>query len=176
MALIVISGPSGAGKSSLCKALLARGMKDLKLSISHTTRTQRPGEVAGVDYHFVSREVFLKMLSENRFLEHTEYSGNLYGTSKEFLDLKCNILFDLDHRGAMAMRKYASAALIFCAPPSLEALESRLNARGEKDIKRRMLNAQEQMNQKDLYDYIIVNEKLNEAEAALSDIISKLVG
>lgn len=179
MALIVISGPSGAGKSSLCKALLKRGIENLKASISHTTRNKRPGEEEGIDYYFVSRHTFVEMLQEEEFLEHTEYAGNFYGTSRESvgraLENKESILFDLDHKGAMAMKK--AATLIFCAPPSLKALELRLQKRGEaqEEIEKRMIKAEEQLNQKSLYDYIIVNDNFETASEELFQVAIKII-
>lgn len=179
MALIVISGPSGAGKSSLFKALLQRKIEHLKASISHTTRNKRPGEQEGVDYYFISRDEFFQMLREEQFLEHTEYSGNFYATSKKFVSNALasseSILFDLDHRGAMAMKTH-SATLIFCAPPSLEDLEKRLHKRGDaqEEIEKRMAKAQEQMRQKVLYEHIIVNDNLERASEELFQLVESI--
>lgn len=179
MALIVISGPSGVGKSSLCKALMKSELDGLLQSVSYTTRPQRPGEKPGLDYHFVSRAKFLSMSED--LLEQTFYAGHLYGTSKTLVEkaiaVKQSVLFDLDHQGALSIKRYAPATLILCTPPSLNALEKRLRDRGDKEeeIQKRMLMAQDHLMQKDCYDHVIVNDDLELAFQKLLSIVTPLV-
>ena len=133
--LFIISAASGAGKTSLIKALREENTQ-LKLSISHTTRQPRPREVDGLDYHFVDEATFLQMLAQGQFLESAEVHGARYGTSQSAVDapLKAgfDVILEIDWQGAAQVRRlYPQAISIFVLPPSVEALEQRLNGRGQ---------------------------------------------
>src|SRR5512146_17290 len=148
--LFIVSAPSGAGKTSLVSALLTSN-KQISLSISYTTRAPRPGETDGKDYHFVSREQFLQMVQQGDFLESAEVYGNLYGTSQPWIEKQLasgrDILLEIDWQGAAQVRKPMPPAIsTFILPPSLAALESRLNGRGQDSaevIARRLQAAQQ---------------------------------
>ena len=136
--LFVVSAPSGAGKTSLVKALI-ESTPNIHVSVSHTTRTQRPGEIDGVNYHFVSRDGFAAMLNDNAFLEHAEVFGNLYGTGKqtvaEKLKAGVDVVLEIDWQGAQQIRRQAPEAVsIFILPPSREILEPRLIGRGQDPV------------------------------------------
>ncbi|MCW8857860.1 MAG: guanylate kinase, partial [Kangiella sp.] len=133
--LYVVSAPSGAGKTSLLKAVLQK-LPELKLSISHTTRPQRPGEQDGVDYHFVDQATFQKMLDEQQFLEHAKVFGNFYGTSREWLEKQLveghDVILEIDWQGARQVRELMPECRgIFILPPSREELSNRLTNRGQ---------------------------------------------
>src|SRR5512139_887589 len=168
--LFIVSAPSGAGKTSLVRALLGIN-KGIDLSISYTTRPPRPGEVDGKDYHFVSRETFLKMVQQGDFLESAEVYGNLYGTSQSWINKQLqsgrDILLEIDWQGAAQVRsKFPQAVSIYILPPSLEALATRLQGRGQDSaevIARRLQAAQEDMGHVAEFDYVIINDKLDEA-------------
>ncbi len=174
--LFIISAASGAGKTSLVKALLAQD-DELKLSISHTTRTMRPGEANGVDYHFVQENEFLTMLENAAFLESAYVHGARYGTSQAMVDAQLNAGFDvileIDWQGAEQVRRlYQEAVSLFVLPPSLEILEERLTARGQdsvETIQKRLAAARSEMAQLVSYDYVIIND---EFETALKEIQS----
>lgn len=172
--LFIISAPSGAGKTSLIKALLRTNIS-LSLSISHTTRPPRPNEINGQDYFFVSRDIFKQMLVQGEFLESAEVYGNLYGTSqhwvKETMASGQDVLMEIDCQGAQQVRQvFPQATSIFILPPSLASLEARLKQRGQDDpavIARRLKAARQEVNQLCKFDYIVIN---NELEEALKDI------
>ena len=172
--LFIISAASGAGKTSLIKALLAENA-DLKLSISHTTRQPRPSEIDGVDYHFVDELRFVNMLGEGQFLESAEVHGARYGTSKSAVDapLKAgfDVILEIDWQGAAQVRLlYPHAISIFVLPPSIEALEQRLNSRGQdslETIAKRVSAARSEMRHVSEFDYVTINEHF---DAALQDI------
>lgn len=176
--LFIISAPSGAGKTSLVGALLA-ARPELSLSISYTTRPPRPGEVDGKDYHFVSRETFLDMSGNGDFLESAEIYGNLYGTSQTWIKKNIaagrDILLEIDWQGAAQVRQLFPAAIsIFILPPSLAALEQRLRNRGkdsEEVILRRMQAAREEITHVSEFDYVIINNLLDEATLQLQAVI-----
>ena len=135
--LFVLSAPSGAGKTTVCKGVIARD-RNVLLSVSHTTRAPRPGERDGVEYRFVSATEFQKLVGEGAFLEHAEYSGNLYGTSwaaiEEPLARGRDVLLEIETEGARQVRERRPDAIaIFLLPPSLSALEARLRGRGTED-------------------------------------------
>lgn len=144
----IISGPSGVGKSTVLNELL-KEYPDLYFSVSATTRAPRPGEVDGADYHFISREQFQQLISEDRLLEHAEYVGNYYGTPLdpvlEHLERGNDVILEIELQGARQVRQRCpEAALIFIAPPSFAELERRLRGRGtesEEKICRRMETA-----------------------------------
>ncbi|MGY8819711.1 MAG: guanylate kinase [Pseudomonadales bacterium] len=163
--LYIVSAPSGAGKTSLVKALLD-AQPQVRVSVSHTTRPMRPGEVDGVNYHFVSREEFLQRLEHGEFLEHAEVFGNLYGTSQRWLEQTLNEGFDLileiDWQGAQQVRRLMpQAKSIFILPPTQEALRQRLTNRGQDSddvIETRMREAVSEMTHYVEYDYLVIND------------------
>jgi guanylate kinase len=163
--LYIVSAPSGAGKTSLVKALLD-AQPQIRVSVSHTTRAMRPGEVDGVNYHFVSREEFHERLQHNEFLEHAEVFGNLYGTSQRWLEQTLNEGFDLileiDWQGAQQVRRLMpQAKSIFILPPTQEALRQRLTNRGQDSdevIEKRMREAVSEMTHFVEYDYLVIND------------------
>jgi guanylate kinase len=163
--LYIVSAPSGAGKTSLVKALLDAS-PNVRVSVSHTTRAMRPGEVDGTNYHFVDRETFLEMLAHNDFLEHAEVFGNLYGTSLKALartlDEGHDLILEIDWQGAQQVRKLLpDAKSIFILPPSREALRQRLTNRGQDSddiIDNRMREAVSEMAHYVEYDYLVIND------------------
>lgn len=176
--LLIVAGPSGAGKATLVRALLAADSK-VQLSISFTSRAARDGEVDGRDYHFVSREEFLAMVNRGEFLEHAEVHGNLYGTSQKWIDDMMaagqDILLELDVQGAQQVRKQFDEAIgIFILPPSSEILEQRLRGRGtdsEEAILRRLANARGEVAHLSEFDYVIVNQHIDEAVRDIVGIV-----
>ena len=172
--LYIISAPSGAGKSSLVKALTDTN-PEIRVSISHTTRAMRPGEVDGVNYHFVTREEFVKMGEHGDFLERAEVFGNFYGTSQsrlqQTLDEGHDLILEIDWQGAEQVRKLMpQARSIFILPPSLQALHQRLTNRGQDSdeiIDGRMREAVSEMSHYVEYDYLVINDDFNHA---LSDL------
>ena len=176
--LIVISGPSGTGKGTVCRKLL-KECKDLHLSVSVTTRQPRPGEIDGKSYFFVDKEKFMEMKERNQFLEYAEVYGNYYGTPKEYvlnmLNSGRDVLLEIDIQGAKLVRNhYPDAVYIFLSPPSLEELEKRLNKRGtenEESKAIRLKNAQIELKEKEHYNYLIINDNLDEAVDKLRSII-----
>lgn len=176
--LYVISAPSGAGKTTLLKRIMF-SLPRMKFSVSHTTRVVRPGEIDGVDYHFVSRETFQQMIAADMFLEHADVHGNLYGTSQatiaEQLEEGFDVILDIDVQGAAILRNGGvDAAFVFISPPSLTELEKRLRGRGtesEEKIQVRLLNAGKELASSSGYDYIIVNSDIEEASSLLVSII-----
>lgn len=177
--LFVISAPSGAGKTTLLRGVMS-SLGKLKFSVSHTTRTPREGEVDGVDYHFVSKEVFKKMIADDMFLEHAEVHNNFYGTSHasitEELQDGYDVILDIDVQGAAILRKNpkVDAAFVFISPPSLIELEKRLRGRGTEDeekVQIRLINARIELESSDEYEYLIVNSEIDEATHLLQSII-----
>ena len=175
--LYIVSAPSGAGKTSLVKALL-KNNSGIRLSISYTTRAARSGEVAGRDYHFVSREQFETMLAAQEFLENAEVYGNYYGTTRagiqRDLDAGHDILLEIDWQGAAQVRQhFPDLVSIFILPPSFNALRTRLTSRGQDNsdvIEQRLTAAAEDVSHADAFDYIIVNDDFEEALADLTAI------
>lgn len=174
--VFVISAPSGAGKTTLIREILRR-ISGLSYSISYTTRPPRPGEVDGKDYHFVTEEEFMEMAREGKFVEWARVHGALYGTPKENLypGPGTDVLLDIDPQGAKQVKELRpDAVLIFIVPPSMDELERRLRERkkdSEEDIRRRLSNARKELDQVGLYDYIVVNDELENALQYLSSII-----
>lgn len=174
--LFIVSAPSGAGKSSLVKALLAQD-PHLQLSISHTTRAPRPGEENGREYHFVSREAFLAMQERGEFLESAEVYGNFYGTSKVWIDAQRatgrDILLEIDWQGAARVRALRPDAIsIFILPPSLAALKSRLEGRGQDSaavIAKRLAAARDDIAHTHEFAFVVVNDAF---EMALADLLA----
>lgn len=179
--LFIVSAPSGAGKSSLIDALLKRFNLDdkLRLSVSHTTRAPRPGEVDHVAYHFVSHTEFEELIAHNAFYEWAKVFDNYYGTSREivekWLDEGKDVLLDIDWQGARQIRKQTLGAKgIFIVPPSLQELNNRLVKRATdapEVIEKRMSKAIGEIIHYDEYDYTIVNDDFDEALLNLRSII-----
>ena len=180
--VLIVSAPSGAGKTSLTQALVA-ARNDVGLTVSHTTRSQRPGERDGVHYHFVDHGVFEAMIGEDAFVEHAEVFGNHYGTSVAAIETQLgsgrHAILDIDWQGARRVReKFPDARSVFVMPPSLDVLRQRLLDRGQdsdETIARRMLEAQSEMDHKDEYDRIIINEDFETALAELQDALNELI-
>ena len=177
--LIVISAPSGAGKTSLVKAALADD-PTLFVSVSHTTRTRRPDEVDGENYHFTSAADFSQMIEEGGFIEHAEVFGNWYGTSHAEVARRLaaneDVLLEIDWQGAHQIRSlYPGAILIFILPPSLAELQRRLRGRGsdaDAVIARRLAQAADDMLHCRSFDYLIVNDVFDVALEQLLSIVS----
>ncbi|MBN2427951.1 MAG: guanylate kinase [Deltaproteobacteria bacterium] len=175
--LLVVSAPSGAGKTSLCKGLL-ESFPGLRLSISYTTRPARTGETDGVDYFFVTRDEFKKMVANGAFAEWAVVHGNCYGTAKDTLDSArqrgANILLDIDCQGAAQLKEnYGEGVFIFILPPSLEELKKRLLGRktdAPEVINTRIENARREIAEASWYDYIIVNDDFSVALEELKAI------
>ncbi|MFZ5757108.1 MAG: guanylate kinase [Pseudomonadota bacterium] len=176
--LYVISAPSGAGKTSLVKALLA-ATDNIGVSISHTTRAQRPGETDGVNYHFTDRGTFLAMAGRGEFLEHADVFGNLYGTSsvwvRETLDRGQDVILEIDWQGAQQIRRLLPETVsIFILPPSREILRERLVGRqtdSPEVIEKRLACASEDMSHFSEFDYVIINDVFDQALAELRAVV-----
>lgn len=168
--LFIVAAPSGAGKTSLVRALL-KADSNIKLSISYTTRAPRPGEVNGVDYHFVDEARFMEMLGNNEFLESAKVHGFYYGTSQKWAEEVMrqgdDLLLEIDWQGAAQVRKlFPGAISIFILPPSEAALQERLNKRGQdapEVILRRLANAHEEIEHVAEFDYVIINTVFDDA-------------
>jgi guanylate kinase len=176
--IFIVSAPSGTGKTSLCNGVI-RQIPRLTFSVSHTTRPPRPGEKNGTDYYFVAPEVFKQYIAEHKMAEWTEIYGNCYGTSTETIermfDSGCDILLDIDERGARQLvDKYPACVTILVLPPSLDELKKRLRERGTDDpgsIARRLKQAQDEITAMSWYQYVVVNDRFDDAVAQLSSII-----
>lgn len=176
--LFVIAAPSGAGKTSLVKAL-SESISDLKISVSHTTRKMRPGEINGQDYFFVDSTEFQKMVENKAFLEHAVVFGNYYGTSKQWvcdqLALGMDVILEIDWQGAHQIQQlFSQAILIFILPPSMETLKKRLEARQQDNmetIAERMEAAQDDIRHYDEFDYLVVNDQFDVALHELKNIV-----
>ncbi|QZD33172.1 Guanylate kinase [Acinetobacter lwoffii] len=176
--LFVVSAASGTGKTSLVKALLER-VNNLHVSVSHTTRGQRPGELDGVHYHFSNKEDFLNLVNEGGFIEYAEVFGNYYGTAqatvKEQLAKGHDVLLEIDWQGAQQVRRlFPESKQIFILPPSQFDLRERLSNRGTDAvdvIEHRLSCAVEDMQQYSKFDYIIINDDFNKALHDLEAVI-----
>ena len=176
--LYIISAPSGAGKTSLVKRLLSE-VEQLSVSISHTTRAMRSGEVHGSDYFFVSDEIFKSMITEKAFLEYAQVFDHFYGTSQQAVEENLNngvdVILEIDWQGAQQIREMQPECWsIFILPPSIEVLQQRLRGRGQDSdtvIARRMADAVREMSHHDEFDYLVVNDDFNQALTELKSII-----
>lgn len=176
--LIILSGPSGVGKSTVvAKTMELRD--DLCFSVSVTTRPPRPGEVDGKDYFFISSEQFDRMVENNELLEHASYVQNSYGTPRSFVEDRLeegfNVILDIEVQGARQVsEKVPDAVSVFVLPPSMQVLEQRLYARGtetEQTIAARLTRARQEIQEADFYQYMIVNDKIDNAVAELNAVI-----
>ena len=178
--IIIISSPSGAGKTTLCKMLLKK-IKNIILSISYTSRSKRLNEIEGRDYHFVSKEKFSKLEKKNYFIESCNNFNNYYGSPikniKKANSLNCNILFDIDWKGARKIRrkfKKNDIIDIFILPPTVKELRKRLVKRGrdtKKEIALRLSYALEEIKHYNEYDYVLINQNIHNTLKDIIDII-----
>lgn len=176
--LFIIAAPSGCGKTSLVKALLGSSSK-LSVSVSHTTRKPRKAEIDGKNYHFISKERFGEMISNNDFVEHAEVFGNMYGTArsniKKKLEANIDIILEIDWQGARQVRENMPNSIsIFILPPSKNVLLQRLTDRGQDDeetISKRMKNSESEMSHYDEFEYLVINDQFDSALNDLKAII-----
>lgn len=176
--IFIVSAPSGAGKTTLVRKVM-EALPGLRFSVSYTTRPPRTGEKEGIDYHFISPGVFRERVEKDQFLEWAEVMGHRYGTGRvdpEALKSEgADLILDIDTQGAKrAKEKLTDAVLIFILPPSIEALEERLIGRGldpPERIRIRLAHAKSDMEEARWYQYVIVNDKLEEGVAELKAII-----
>ena len=177
--LYIFAAPSGAGKTSLVKALLDQ-TDDIEVSVSHTTRTARPGEVDGVNYHFTDVATFNVMVSEGEFLEHAQVFDNFYGTARanivQRLAAGVDVILEIDWQGARQVRQEFPESLgVFILPPSRQALEDRLRGRGQDGdevIARRMRDAESEMSHYAEFEYLVINDDFDTALEELKAIIT----
>lgn len=176
--LLVILAPSGGGKGTILKKVLGSGGK-IRYSVSATTRKPRPGEVDGEHYFFLEKPAFEKLIAENKMLEYAEYCGNYYGTPKEPVDKWLakgyDVVLEIEVQGGAQVKKQMPDCVsVFIAPPSLEVLEHRLRCRGtetEDMILGRLETAREELRQAGSFDYLVVNDKLEDAVSDMNTII-----
>lgn len=178
--LFILSAPSGAGKTTLRHAILDR-FPEMIYSVSYTTRKPRPGEKNGKDYYFIKNEEFKKKIEKDQWAEWAKVHGNYYGTPAEFLDkglaLGFDILLEIDVQGAiLILERYPESITIFIMPPSLKILMKRLEERGadsKEVIENRLLNAEKEIAQKNIYRHIIINDQLPKAIRELVSVIEQ---
>ena len=176
--IYVISGPSGSGKSTIIK-LLRRSISGLGYSISHTSRRPRSNEINGIDYHFVGRDTFSRMIDDAAFVEWAEVYNDFYGTSLSGLSSRMeqgfDVVMDLESRGAKKIKEhFKKSILIFILPPSIMEIEKRLRERATEDedaIDKRIKKAVEELKNCAWYDYILINDDLNKAVRQAESII-----
>lgn len=176
--LFIITAASGTGKTSLVKQLLAT-TNDLTVSISHTTRAPRPGEIDDHDYHFTEVDTFVTAIGEGQFLEHAEVFGNYYGTSEQSvraqLDAGVDVILEIDWQGALQVKKiFTEAIMIFILPPSISTLRQRLSTRAQDSvevIEQRLAGAVTEMAQYVHFDFVIINDSFEVALTELKAII-----
>lgn len=177
--LVVISGAAGTGKGTVVNQL--KQDDAVRVSVSATTRSPRAGEKNGEQYHFVTRETFLKMIEENGFLEYAEYVGNFYGSPKkqaeEWMEEGKDVILEIEVQGCQQVkRNFPSCISIFILPPSMEVLEQRLRNRGtetEEVILQRLARAKEEIPLSEEYDYVVVNDRLEDCVAEIKAILQK---
>ena len=176
--LLVLTGPSGVGKGTLVKGLLAR-VEHIKRSVSVTTRPMRPGETEGVEYFFRTRDQFDEMVARHEFMEYAEFAGHLYGTPMTWvyqeLDEGEDVILEIEVLGAKQVHSlYPPAVLIFISPPSFEELEERLRLRGtetEEKIQQRLAKAREELLERNIFQYEVVNDVVDSAVTKLVHIV-----
>lgn len=176
--LFIITAASGTGKTSLVKQLIAT-TNDLAVSISHSTRQPRPGEIDGQHYHFVSREIFADMIKQGEFLEHAEVFENYYGTAQSTVEFMLSngldVILEIDWQGALQVQKLRpDATTIFILPPDRQSLRQRLSNRGQDSqevIERRLAGSVNEMSQYVNFDYVVINDNFDVALAELKSII-----
>lgn len=177
--LIILSGPSGSGKDTVLNKL-TENRDDIKISISMTTRQKRNDEIDGLNYYFVSREYFEKKIADNNMLEYAEYADNLYGTPKAPVDEMLRngkaVILKIEVQGAEKIRKiYPEVISIFLMPPSVRVLEERLRGRNSEDeetLNHRLVIAREEIRRASEYDYIVINDTVENAVAGIETIIN----
>ena len=177
--MLVLSSPSGAGKTTLAKRLLARD-QNVEMSVSMTTRSQRPGERDGQDYHFVSHDQFTQSISTGELLEFATVFENSYGTPRQPVERALrngkDVLFDIDWQGTQQLKEKSreDVVSIFILPPSRNALEQRLKSRGQDSVEtvtKRMAQASAEISHWAEYDYVIINDNLDAAELKITQIV-----
>jgi guanylate kinase len=181
--VFVITGPSGVGKGTLIRGLLAR-VPELELSVSATTRRPRPGEVDGVDYHFLDAEDFDRHVAAGDFVEHATYSGNRYGTLRSELERRLGqgkpVVLEIEVQGARQVRAAMPESIaVFIAPPSRDALRARLVGRGTdtaEQVDERMRTAERELEAQDEFGHVVVNDRLEDATAELEGIVRAALG
>jgi guanylate kinase len=181
--VFVITGPSGVGKGTLIRNLM-REMPRLELSVSATTRPPRPGEHDGVDYHFMSAEQFERHVAAGDFVEHADYAGRRYGTLRSELEGRVRqgipVVLEIEVQGARQIRRaMPDAVQVFIAPPSIEALRSRLVGRGtddEAEVERRLQVAGHELEAQPEFAHVVVNDRLQEASRRLAEIVMAELG
>jgi guanylate kinase len=178
--VFVITGPSGVGKGTLIRGLLER-VPGLELSVSATTRPPRPGERDGVDYHFLSGEEFDRRVGNGEFVEHARYSGHQYGTLRSELERRmaeaAGVVLEIEVQGARQIRAAMPEAVqVFIAPPSVEALRARLVGRGTDapaDVEARLATALEELEAERESEYVVVNDRLEQATEELAEVVRR---
>ncbi len=178
--VFVITGPSGVGKGTLIRGLMER-LPGLELSVSATTRAPRPGEGDGVDYHFLSAEEFERRVAQNEFVEHADYAGRRYGTLRSELEDRVRagvpVVLEIEVQGARQVRSAMPEAVqVFIAPPSLQALRTRLIGRGTDDpetVERRLRVAEQELAAQPEFGHVVVNDRLDEALERLTEIVRR---
>jgi guanylate kinase len=181
--VFVITGPSGVGKGTLIRGLMER-MNGLELSVSATTRAPRPGEIDGVDYHFLSREEFDRRVARGDFVEHADYAGRSYGTLRTELEERVAagvpVVLEIEVQGARQVRATMPEAVqVFIAPPSPEALRTRLIGRGTDDaeeVERRLKVAEQELAAQPEFGHVVVNDRLDDALNQLTAIVAGELG
>jgi guanylate kinase len=178
--VFVITGPSGVGKGTLIRSLVQQ-VPELEVSVSATTRPPRPGEADGVDYHFLSEEEFDRRLAAGEFVEHARYSGHRYGTLRSELESRIAagvpVVLEIEIQGARQVREAMPEAVqVFIAPPSVEALRARLVGRGTdapEDVEARLATALEELEAEKEFEYVVVNDRLEQATEELAEIVRR---